>query len=103
MGDFKKMEQAYKASSKILEKRMAKQIQMIEGKNDFENGVISVLRLGLASIGPEEILIKEHKPFFFNPTPTLYDLKDSLKYNFEMIFFVKSSFKPTIPGIPNLE
>ena len=73
-----------------------KQIQLIEGRNDFENGVIGVLRLGLASIGPEEILIKEHEPLFFKSAPTLYDFKDSLKYNFEMFFWAQSSFNTLV-------
>ena len=74
----------------------SKQIQKIEGRDDFEDGIITVLRIGLASIGPEEVLIKEHIPFTFSPTPKLYNFKDSLMYEFGKFFLARSSFNTLV-------
>ena len=73
--------------------------QTIEGKNDFEDSVISVLKIGLASIGPEEVLLKEQtsfKVFTLSSVPKIYHFINNLKYNFDMLFFAKSLFNFTV-------
>ncbi|UCD02073.1 MAG: hypothetical protein JSV23_03360 [Promethearchaeota archaeon] len=70
MGDFKKMEQAYKASSKILEKRMAKErpldleilrkvkdssIVIVAGSYDKIELVLELIKIPYILIQPEEV------------------------------------------------
>ncbi|MHA2397615.1 MAG: hypothetical protein ACXADU_01835, partial [Promethearchaeota archaeon] len=70
MGDFKKMEQAYKASSKILEKRMAKErpvdleilkkvkessIVIVTGSYDRVETVLDMINVPYVLIEPEEV------------------------------------------------
>ncbi|MFX1374244.1 MAG: hypothetical protein ACFFA0_00390 [Promethearchaeota archaeon] len=77
MGDFKKMEQAYKASSKILEKRMAKErpidleilkkvkdssIIIVTGSYDRVENVLGMIKVPYVLIEPEEISQIELNP-----------------------------------------
>ncbi|MHA2037725.1 MAG: hypothetical protein ACW98X_14905 [Promethearchaeota archaeon] len=77
MGDFKKMEQAYKASSKILEKRMAKErpldleilkkvsessIIIVTGSYDRVETVLDMIQIPYVLIQPEEVGQIELKP-----------------------------------------
>lgn len=97
----KKAKKKKTTKKKVVKKKapiIKKSAKMFNGKNDYENGVITALKLGLASIGPEEILIKEHEPLLFKPKVTLYDFKDNLKYNFEMLYFVRSRFNRMVIG-----
>jgi len=77
MGDFKKMEQAYKASSKILEKRMAKErpidleilqkvkessIIIVSGSYDKVEIVLDMIKVPYVLIQPEKVSQIELKP-----------------------------------------
>ena len=77
MGDFKKMEQAYKASSKILEKRMGKErpldleilkkvsessIIIVAGSYDRVETVLDMINVPYVLIQPEEVGQIELKP-----------------------------------------
>jgi hypothetical protein len=77
MGDFKNMEQAYKASSKILEKRMAKErpmdleilqkvkdssIIIVAGSYDRVETVLDMIKVPYVLIQPEEVSQIELKP-----------------------------------------
>ncbi|MHA2182148.1 MAG: hypothetical protein ACXAAH_12080 [Promethearchaeota archaeon] len=77
MGDFKKMEQAYKASSKILEKRMGKErpmdleilkkvsessIIIVAGSYDKVEMVLDMINVPYVLIQPEEVGQIELKP-----------------------------------------
>ncbi|MFW9876579.1 MAG: hypothetical protein ACFFG0_26080 [Candidatus Thorarchaeota archaeon] len=77
MGDFKNMEQAYKASSKILEKRMAKErpmdleilqkvkessIIIVSGSYDKVEIVLDMIKVPYVLVQPEEVSQIELKP-----------------------------------------
>jgi hypothetical protein len=77
MGDFKKMEQAYKASSKIMEKRMGKErpmdleilkkvsessIIIVAGSYDRVETVLDMIKVPYILIQPEEVGQIELKP-----------------------------------------
>ena len=77
MGDFKKMEQAYKASSKILEKRMSKErpldleilkkvsessIIIVAGSYDKIELVLNLIKVPFVLIQPDEVGQIELKP-----------------------------------------
>ncbi|MFX0082482.1 MAG: hypothetical protein ACFE94_12100 [Candidatus Hodarchaeota archaeon] len=77
MGDFKKMEQAYKASSKILKTRMAKErpmdleilqkvkesaIIIVSGSYDKVEMVLDMIKVPYVLIQPEEVIQIELKP-----------------------------------------
>jgi len=91
MGDFKKMEQAYKASSKILEKRMAKErpmdleilqkvkdssIVIVAGSYDRVETVLDMIKVPYVLIQPEEVSQIELKPdqiLIINCPGNIYD------------------------------
>lgn len=91
MGDFKKMEQAYKASSKILEKRMAKDrpmdleilkkvkessIIIVAGSYDRVEIVLDMIKVPYVLIQPEEVSQIELKPnqiLIINCPGNIYD------------------------------
>ena len=77
MGDYKKMEQAYKASSKILRKRMEKErpmdleilekikessIIIVAGSYDRVESVLDMINVPYVLIQPEEVPQIELKP-----------------------------------------
>ena len=91
MGDFKKMEQAYKASSKILEKRMSKErpmdleilkkvkessIIIVAGSYDRVETVLDMINVPYVLIEPEEVNQIELNPdqiLIINCPGNLYD------------------------------
>ncbi|MFW9877804.1 MAG: hypothetical protein ACFFG0_32380 [Candidatus Thorarchaeota archaeon] len=91
MGDFKKMEQAYKASSKILEKRMAKErpidleilqkvkessIIIVSGSYDKVEMVLDMIKVPYVLVQPEEVSQIELKPdqiLIINCPGNIYD------------------------------
>ncbi|MFX1531729.1 MAG: hypothetical protein ACFFBC_11500 [Promethearchaeota archaeon] len=91
MGDFKKMEQAYKASSKILEKRMAKErpmdleilqkvkdssIIIVAGSYDRVETVLDMINVPYVLIQPEEVSQIDLKPdqiLIINCPGNIYD------------------------------
>ncbi len=91
MGDFKKMEQAYKASSKILEKRMAKErpmdleilqkvkdssIIIVAGSYDRVETVLDMIKVPYVLIQPEEVSQIELTPdqiLIINCPGNIYD------------------------------
>ncbi|MFW9942270.1 MAG: hypothetical protein ACFFFT_14625 [Candidatus Thorarchaeota archaeon] len=91
MGDFKKMEQAYKASSKILEKRMAKErpmdleilqkvkdssIIIVAGSYDRVETVLDMIKVPYVLIQPEEVSQINLKPdqiLIINCPGNIYD------------------------------
>ncbi|MFW9822378.1 MAG: hypothetical protein ACFFE4_05560 [Candidatus Thorarchaeota archaeon] len=91
MGDFKKMEQAYKASSKILEKRMSKErpmdleilkkvkessIIIVTGSYDRVESVLDMIKIPYVLIEPDEVEQIELNPdqiLIINCPGNIYD------------------------------